>query len=467
MPPFAARRIRFLAFIDPDFRFDDEKVEAAYWARAEQRYVQYLSLMEHTLVEGHALPLPPLDVLMMWLVHVKDSHRYSEDLVRVFGDIKLLHFVFPLDEVNAYLQATGAPVSSSGATISDASWQDFVPASHAQSWTQFSGQAFVLDAEQVAAPWTLACPFCHHDQAWESELYSEMRTGSRMLFCESCDKWITLPTVSAWRLVEDLRKAEKGQGHVAGTLLNFAKGKIDYKLAHSVHKLLFFTHEKSLTEILEARLNERDVVNPWSELDLAAILHDYVQAAVDKEYSGKAKELRRKADIVTGKILSYYQNVMTPLSLDLIVARNNWAKLSRDIADHVEGGDGSVAFDNVAAQTVIDRYAKFMQLLEERRKASLKDSERYKNLVPAIDILLAHRCHLLDPLAYKKYCAYKFGKIMDFSRFTCKAELIAEYQDMAVLWSQKYTTPFDLPFKKKKKSKGIKKLVGMFFGGSK
>ncbi|KAI9225012.1 hypothetical protein BC828DRAFT_372081 [Blastocladiella britannica] len=472
VPDFSMRPEQLVAFqrlcaallASPEFAFADDKAADQYWARAEARYLSYMRLMEHTVVEGHALPLPPLDVMTMWLVHIMDSHRYVEDLVRIFGDVKLLKFGFPVEKLDMFLQVNGA-----GAVMSGAAWKEFVPTSHADTWTTFTGQPFVLDAATVAAEWEMVCPFCRHDQKVAAPLYAEMRTGSRMLFCESCQKFMTPATISAWRLVEDLRKAEKGQGHVGGTLFNFARGKIDYKLAHTVHKLLFFTHDKTITEVLEARLNERDVVNPWKELDLAAILHDYVHAAVEKEYDGKAKELAKKADIVTGKILSYYQNVVTPLSLDLLQARTTWFKLTREVLDHI-----GEPFGDKEAQTIIDRYTKFMGLLEERRRktsgtAAGASGDRYKGIVPAVDILLAHRCHLLDPVVYQKYCQSRFGKLMDFSRFTSKAELTAEYHDMAVLWTQKYSTPFDLPFQKPKpaKKKGLKKVLGLFGFGRK
>ncbi|KNE60090.1 hypothetical protein AMAG_18470 [Allomyces macrogynus ATCC 38327] len=106
------------------------------------------------------------------------------------------------------------------------------------------------------------------------------------------------------------------------------------------------------------------------------------------------------------------------------------------------------------------RFASFMRLFEDQRKDAAASTN---HLVPALDILLAHRCHLLDPLAFQKNCVFKFGKIMDFSRFTSKEELLQEYKDMGALWTRKYSTPFDVSFKRKKK-KGIKKLVGMLFG---
>ncbi|KNE60084.1 hypothetical protein AMAG_05515 [Allomyces macrogynus ATCC 38327] len=146
-------------------------------------------------------------------------------------------------------------------TLSAESWAAFVPSSHAESWTSFTKQPFVLDAASQATE-ALTCPYCHFAQEWECGPYMEMRRGTRVLFCKACDKWMTQSTLSAWRLVQDLTLAEKGQGHVGGTLLNLAKGKIDYKLAHSVHKLLFFTHSTSITEILDARLHELDVINP-------------------------------------------------------------------------------------------------------------------------------------------------------------------------------------------------------------
>ncbi|KAJ3370335.1 hypothetical protein GGF31_004165 [Allomyces arbusculus] len=429
-----------------DFKITDEAARYLFWYRAEARYVQFIELMQHTVVEGHALPLPPLDVLMMWMVHLMDPHRYIEDLVRISGDIKLLNFGFPLDKVTMYLVAHQD-------TLSAESWTAFVPSSHAESWTSFTKQPFILDAASQAAE-ALTCPYCHFAQEWECGPYTEMRRGTRVLFCKACDKWMTQSTLSAWRLVQDLTLAEKGQGHVGGTLLNLAKGKIDYKLAHSVHKLLFFTHSTSITEILDARLHELDVINPWKELDLAAILHDYLQTAVEKEYSGKRKDLKRKADIVTTKILAYYQNVVTPLSLDLVRSLDHWTQLTQDMVDHFN------AFSLKEAETVLDRYIKFMRLLEDQRKDTNSSTN---HLVPALDILLAHRCHLLDPLAFQKYCVFKFGKIMDFSRFTSKEELLQEYKDMGALWTRKYSTPFDVSFKRKKK-KGIKKLVGMLFG---
>ncbi|KNE55435.1 hypothetical protein AMAG_01325 [Allomyces macrogynus ATCC 38327] len=429
-----------------DFKLADEAARYLFWYRAEARYVQFIELMQHTVVEGHALPLPPLDVLMMWMVHLMDSHRYIEDLVRISGDIKLLNFGFPLDKVTMFLVAHQD-------TLSAESWAAFVPSSHAESWTSFTKQPFVLDAASQATE-ALTCPYCHFAQEWECGPYTEMRRGTRVLFCKACDKWMTQSTLSAWRLVQDLTLAEKGQGHVGGTLLNLAKGKIDYKLAHSVHKLLFFTHSTSITEILDARLHELDVINPWKELDLAAILHDYLQTAVEKEYSGKRKDLKRKADIVTTKILAYYQNVVTPLSLDLVRSLDHWTQLTQDMVDHFN------AFSLKEAETVLDRYIKFMRLLEDQRKDAAASTN---HLVPALDILLAHRCHLLDPLAFQKYCVFKFGKIMDFSRFTSKEELLQEYKDMGALWTRKYSTPFDVSFKRKKK-KGIKKLVGMLFG---
>ncbi|KAL7747032.1 hypothetical protein RI367_007645 [Sorochytrium milnesiophthora] len=430
------------------FQFPDAKFESLYWARAEHRYVKFLGMLAkaHASAWDDVVLLPPMDVLMLWMIHMSDTTRYFEDLVRLFGDVSLMSILFPVSAMCAFLDSNVEPSAEA--------WQAFVGDKVTQQWTADAGDSYTLNYKDTSGI-PIACPSCQHSQVWDCHLYAEMRNGTRMLYCEACNHGITVSTLSAWRLVGDLRKAQTGSGHVGGTLLNLAKGRLDHKLAKRVHYLLFEAHSTPLTQVIEERLASRSVVNPWKDLEVAAIIHDYVVTAVKKtEKDGSRRDAKRRADVVASKIIAYYQNVMAPVSLDLIKGLHNWRVMTRDILHDLR------VFGMQEAATVIVRYAQFLALIEERRK--LRDEgSRYSKIAPTLDILLAHRAHMLEPLVYQKFCAYKFGKILDFGRFTSKKELIQQYRHMRALWRQKYSTPFDVAFKPRKK--GVKAMLQRLF----
>ncbi|KAI9144258.1 hypothetical protein BKA69DRAFT_853604 [Paraphysoderma sedebokerense] len=230
---------------------------------------------------------------------------------------------------------------------------------------------------------------------------------------------MTLSTMSAWRLVNDLKKAKEGNGYIGGTILNLAKGKIDYKLAQLVNKLLLRTHDASLDQVLETALFSNEVINPWKNANLAAIIHDYIQSAVSKQFKGDLhKKISRRADVVASKIINYYQNIMTPFSLDLYSSLQNWRRLM-----------SGILFENSLTSKeeaigVIERYDKYLRLIGQQSKSQGSSAEI---VAPAVDILLAHHAHMMEPLIYQKYCCYNFGKIMDFSRYTSKKELVCYF----------------------------------------
>ncbi|KAJ3366994.1 hypothetical protein GGF32_000055 [Allomyces javanicus] len=422
-----ARLVRTLLSC-PDFPLNDAP-RNPYWFRAEKRYLSYLSVMEHAVVEGHALPLPPLDVLLLWLVHLMDPQRYIEDIIRNFGDAKMLAFAFPLDKVDMFLSIHQGPVTAEA-------WAGFVPASHSDSWTSFTREPFVLPRDRPVT-YTVVCPFCHEEQSWPEELYVAMRTGSQVVFCR-CNKWLTLPTLSAWRLVEDLRRAGKGQGHIAGTLFNLSKGKVDYRMAHSVQRLLYFTLPTALTEVLETPLvTEPDVINPWKEMNLTGLVQDYVRSAVQRQYAGKHKH---KASVIAAQILTSYQNVITDLSVDLIQNVASWAALTRDL---LASTLPQTQDPTVVAPAMVDRYMRYLQLVSDYRTGVVANTQEPKRpLFPAPDMLLVHHCHLLSAVGYQKYCVNRFGKLLDYSRLDVKSAIERDADWMKSVWAKQNPDPF-------------------------
>ncbi|KAJ3369113.1 hypothetical protein GGF31_005572 [Allomyces arbusculus] len=422
-----ARLVRTLLSC-PDFPLKDVP-RNPYWFRVEKRYLAYLSVMEHAVVEGHALPLPPLDVLLLWLVHLMDPQRYIEDIIRNFGDAKMLAFAFPLDKVDMFLSIHQGPVTAEA-------WAGFVPSSHSDSWTSFTREPFVLPRDRPVT-YTVVCPFCHEEQSWSEELYVAMRTGSQVVFCR-CNKWLTLPTLSAWRLVEDLRRAGKGQGHIAGTLFNLSKGKVDYRMAHSVQRLLYFTLPTALTEVLETPLvTEPDVINPWKEMNLTGLVQDYIRSAVQRQYAGKHKH---KASVIAAQILTSYQNVITDLSVDLIQNVASWAALTRDLLASTlpETQDATVV-----APAMVDRYMRYLQLVSDYRNGTLANTQEPKRpLFPAPDMLLVHQCHLLSAVGYQKYCVNRFGKLLDYSRLDVKSAIERDGDWMKSVWTEQNPDAF-------------------------
>ncbi|KNE54552.1 hypothetical protein AMAG_00521 [Allomyces macrogynus ATCC 38327] len=400
-----------------------------YWFRAEKRYLAYLSVMEHAVVEGHALPLPPLDVLLLWLVHLMDPQRYIEDIIRNFGDAKMLAFAFPLDKVDMFLSIHQGPVMAEA-------WAGFVPVSHSDSWTSFTREPFVLLRDQPVT-YTVVCPFCHEEQSWSEELYVAMRTGSQVVFCR-CNKWLTLPTLSAWRLVEDLRRAGKGQGHIAGTLFNLSKGKVDYRMAHSVQRLLYFTLPTALTEVLETPLvTEPDVINPWKEMNLTGLVQEYVRSAVQRQYAGKHKH---KASVIAAQILTSYQNVITDLSVDLIQNVVSWAALTREL---LASSLPETQDPTVVAPAMVDRYMRYLQLVSDYRTGAVANTQEPKRpLFPAPDMLLVHQCHLLSAVGYQKFCVNRFGKLLDYSRLDVKSAIERDADWMKSVWAKRNPDPF-------------------------
>ena len=300
-----------------------------YLTRAENRYIKYLLLLQKS--NGY-IPLPPTDVLLMWMMHILiDFQGYFEDMFRLFGPTFCLDAILPIDDI--------LRVWSEG--------NDFHDTESVEAWESMTNEPYKLQGWN-SSNMTLPCPNCEADCSVQINEYISFRLGRFIpnignrssqpiipepckggnpvspmagisciddvpaIKCPHCQFTFTKETISAKRFVDDLTACmSKSDRFVAGTILHPVTHSLNPSLAKELIYMLFDFKEENVN-ILFSRVFKND---PWANIQHQLWrLENLFFVRSDLDTFQKYNHVMRH--IV--KAMPNKYNAISPLSCDLV-----------------------------------------------------------------------------------------------------------------------------------------------------
>ncbi|KAI9591649.1 hypothetical protein BDF19DRAFT_426052 [Syncephalis fuscata] len=298
--------------------------------RAEQRYLHWLAYLQKRRPD--AIPVPPIDVAMLWCTHMLSPLRYMEDMIRLFGD-HMLAYNIPLKQL----------------TEKDADGKFHVDSRSQLEWEQLTGLSYTPNLTSKS-PFSMTCPFCSSIIAVKCETYHSMRIHATPFDCPLCNVPLSPDTLSA-KLFEDAFNAfGRNQSLLLrGTWLDHTTGLPDIKAA----KLDIQYLRSAVPKLCETKKSEPLT---WKMID---------------ERINQARQTKERTHLVRIRqptlrlIPSAYRNSCTPCSLDLINAVRRSRRFTRRIVNCLHWQQPQVLAKGV------DRYGKFIALMAAEKKAFL------------------------------------------------------------------------------------------------
>ncbi|KAG0064234.1 hypothetical protein BGZ92_005824, partial [Podila epicladia] len=148
----------------------------------------FLDLLQQLQPPPAQVPLPPLDVALMWTVHMLAPFRYHEDLLRSYSP-HLLNYAFPLERYVAAIDIENATTDN----------EAFAPAK--EMWYQlYPDEQFDLDRNDVTRMFEIQCLWCSGANIMDSSTFIKFRIDGIAIDCAGCGSQCSLETLSSKRL---------------------------------------------------------------------------------------------------------------------------------------------------------------------------------------------------------------------------------------------------------------------------
>ncbi|KAG0324582.1 hypothetical protein BGZ99_001646 [Dissophora globulifera] len=427
-PATLLAHLRLLRLVQSLVIIEDEDLDFLFLIRSEERYMMYLDLLEQLQPPADAVPLPPLDVALMWTVHMLAPFRYHEDLVRSYSP-HLLNYTFPLERYVASVDIEDP------ATIHEA----FGPSK--EMWHQlYPEEAFDLDKNDTNQMFEIRCLWCGGTNVMDSSTYIKFRIDGVAIDCAGCGSQCSLETLSSKRLWDSV-EAYRANSSVllAGSLLSPWTGTPDTVAAQREHHHLFF-HPRIQFALDQASVSLNCT---WPK-----VIQAFQDLGPDQYYGIRPTTLAR--------IMSSYMGLVEDrLSMDLVAG----ALRQRDFQKAMMVTGGLAWCQPQVLHRSLERYKKFMLLARAESKhtsggggvagvtmtapggGNLGAGQPGRHaLVPTLDIDLAWHTHMLSPDHYRQYQLAHFGCVLNHDD-TVQATSTMTKQDFvrtAELWQALY-----------------------------
>ncbi|KAF9129738.1 hypothetical protein BG015_004108, partial [Linnemannia schmuckeri] len=187
-PPTLLAHLRLLRLVQSLVIVEDEDLDFLFLIRSEERYLMYLDLLQQLQPPPHAVPLPPLDVALMWTVHMLAPFRYHEDLLRSYSP-HLLNYAFPLERYVAAVDIEDPTTAHEAFQPCKEMWHQLYPE-----------EAFDLDKEDTTRMFDIQCLWCDGTNVMDSSTYIKFRIDGMSIDCAGCGSQCSLETLSSKRL---------------------------------------------------------------------------------------------------------------------------------------------------------------------------------------------------------------------------------------------------------------------------
>ncbi|KAF9932281.1 hypothetical protein FBU30_008576 [Linnemannia zychae] len=366
------------------------------------------------------MPLPPLDVALMWTVHMLAPFRYHEDLLRSYGP-HLLNYAFPLERYVAAVDIEDPTTAHEAFRPCKEMWHQLYPE-----------EAFDLNKEDTTRMFDIQCLWCGGTNVMDSSTYIKFRIDGMSIDCAGCGSQCSLETLSSKRLWNGIEAYRMDPSNLlAGSLLSPWVGTPDPVAAQREHHHLFFHPRIQFgLDQSSASLN-----CTWPK-----VIQAFQDLGPDQYYGIRPTTLAR--------IMSSYMGLIEDrLSMDLV----SGALRQRDFQKAMMVTGGLAWCQPHVLQRSLDRYKKFMLLARAESKQTdgshsvsgpgLGAGQPGRHaLVPTLDIDLAWHTHMLSPAHYRHFQLVHYGHVMNHDD-TIQATSTMTKQDFirtADLWQELY-----------------------------
>ncbi|KAG0264322.1 hypothetical protein BG011_007070 [Mortierella polycephala] len=431
-PPTLLAHLRLLRLVQSLVIVDDEDLDFLFLIRSEERYLMYLDLLQQLQPPANSVPLPPLDVALMWTVHMLAPYRYYEDLLRSYSP-HLLNYSFPLERYVTSVDIEDPTTNHEAFRSCKEMWHQLYPE-----------EAFDLDKEDTNRMFEIQCLWCGGTNVMDSSTYIKFRIDGMSIDCAGCGSQCSLETLSSKRLWDGI-EAYRADSSVllAGSLLSPWTGMPDAITAQREHHHLFFHPRIQFgLDQSSASLN-----CTWPK-----VIQAFQDMGPDQYYGIRSTTLAR--------IMSSYMGLIEDrLSMDLVAG----ALRQRDFQRAMMVTGGLAWCQPQVLQRTLDRYKKFMLLARAESThtgtnggpsgsdfgaAGGKDLSNSSGggqpgrhaLVPTLDIDLAWHTHMLSPPHYRQYQMVHYGRVLNHDD-SVQATSTMTKQDFirtAELWQELY-----------------------------
>ncbi|KAI9232275.1 MAG: hypothetical protein BYD32DRAFT_172819 [Podila humilis] len=363
----------------------------------------FLDLLQQLQPPPAQVPLPPLDVALMWTVHMLAPFRYHEDLLRSYSP-HLLNYAFPLERYVAAIDIENATTNNEAFAPSKEMWYQLYPDEH-----------FDLDRNDTNRMFDIQCLWCSGTNIMDSSTFIKFRIDGIAIDCAGCGSQCSLETLSSKRLWDGIEAYRTDSSILlAGSLLSPWSGAPDPIAAQREHHHLFF-HPR-----IQFGLDQASVALNCS---WPKVVQAFQDLGPDQYYGIRPTTLAR--------IISSYMGLIEDrLSMDLVAG----ALRQRDFQKAMMITGGQAWCQPQVLQRSLDRYKMFMLLARAEDKQGDgkgtvrkgRKSKKDKNpgagvggggsrqaLVPTLDIDLAWHTHMLSPAHYRQYQLAHYGRVLN------------------------------------------------------
>ncbi|KAJ1538112.1 hypothetical protein HK405_014116, partial [Cladochytrium tenue] len=271
----------------------DQLADWRYLCRAEQRYLMWLDFLREERPDPNAIPLPPIDVALIWHAHMLNPLRYYEDCYHIFGTTESPYFV-PLERMHAVPGVTYAPDDGS---------QDI--------WTAFTGEPYTIPLGDMT-PFSVVCPWCKGVNTVDADVYVTYRMKNTGIMCQGCRSILTADNVSAKRFLDDCGGYISRKKIIRGSALDTKTQTLNSAAAMTDLNALLVDGQAPTTFAPILGRASAAATCHWQGIEEGMLKH---MAALRK---GRALRSVRRSTLV--KVLKAYKNIPTPFSLDLVAA---------------------------------------------------------------------------------------------------------------------------------------------------
>ncbi|CAG8527843.1 1900_t:CDS:2 [Dentiscutata erythropus] len=362
----------------------DNEIDQQYLLRAEKRYLLWLGLLNNkSFKDVEEVPIPPIDVCLIWHAHLLSPFRYYEDMRRLH-DPSSKEYSFPLAKLHElWSQNKG----------------DHFDERSKQFWEENTKQSWVLDPNDDSS-FELVCPWC----------------STTIMIAAKCNCKLSVETLSAKRFLNDIQKYnDEKQVYIAGTLVSVVDGEYSEEKAISDSDYMF--NLSTWKELLDKAKTSSENCN-WEK--------------ISKKIKNRINELKSQRLFVNVRkgiprnVIHAYSGIISPFSIELVSAVVRQREFTHKMVDNAW-----VNNITVQAQATI-RYHRFLLLQKDTGKL----------LVPTLDIDLCWHTHMLFASLYRNFTKNHMNRIINHDDTLSKSSLADGFAETSNAWYKKFKEPY-------------------------
>ncbi|KAF9575881.1 hypothetical protein EC968_001264 [Mortierella alpina] len=415
-PATLLAHLRLLRLVQSLVIVDDEDLDFLFLIRSEERYLMYLDMLQQLQPPSHSVPLPPLDVALMWTVHMLAPYRYYEDLLRSYSP-HLLNYSFPLERYVASVDIEDPTTKHEAFRSSKEMWRQLYPE-----------EAFDLDKNDTNRMFEIQCLWCGGTNVMDSSTYIKFRIDGMPIDCAGCGSQCSLETLSSKRLWDGIEAFRTD----SSALLAIQFG-LDQSSAS-----LNCSWPKVVEAFQDMGPDQYYGIRPTT---LARIMSSYMGLVEERLSIDLVAGALRQRDFQKAMMITGGQAWCQPQVLQRTLDRyKKFMLLARAESKHSGGKSAPVAIVGGGHPGAVDVAAGEVTATLSNGDMSVGGQPGRHALVPTLDIDLAWHTHMLSPPHYRQYQILHYGRVLNHDD-TVQATSTMTKQDFvrtAELWQELY-----------------------------